>query len=578
MNFLENVTFLDARKFQLSELNLEFNKVSVMHLINDHELRAFWESQIASEISADEITQLINLQAINLRQEFESALDSFASKQTVFWLATRTAEKNTLINPFFLNILFLTFLKDFKFKYKNKLVFTDNEVLLNLQVDRFRLRHRVKFSVQRNYKAFKTVLQFAALFFGNKLQSYGLPRSKTEVVVHSFVDNESLSTLIYRERYFPGLVEWYETQGISASLLISGAGSFPLKLYKSMLRKNLKVFNEYRFYGVRDFIFALRIFLKLRLIKFNDFFIDGEDFSNISDDIHNRYGTDLGVLEALLRYRLGFKLKLQENYPRLFVTEYEGMILEKMLNLGIHSSGAQIEVYGFQHGAMFEHLICNYPTNYELSIGIIPDKIICNGQKFSELIISRGVPSSMVFVGSALRYTYLHKGFGSSVHLKDNSIVVLLPMTYPDCKDLISIFEDFSIGFNVEIHYKPHPFNDISLLLPLLKSSNNKFLYGSISEIIFNYKIVVGMTTGALLEAGLLGLCVVKIKRLLSLDFDTTFMDPELRVEVEDISDLSSVLVNLLNEHPFDTPIYNQSLLDSYFAPINPSGMEKFLI
>jgi hypothetical protein len=88
---------------------------------------------------------------------------------------------------------------------------------------------------------------------------------------------------------------------------------------------------------------------------------------------------------------------------------------------------------------------------------------------------------------------------------------------------------------------------------------------------------VVGMTTGALLEAGLLGLCVVKIKRLFSLDFDTTFMNPELRFEVKEVSDLSSVLFELLNKLPNKTSLDYKILLDSYFAPANPNGMRNFL-
>jgi hypothetical protein len=397
------------------------------------------------------------------------------------------------------------------------------------------------------------------------------------VVIHTFVDNESLSSLTYRERYFPGLLEWYENKGITVSHLISGAGLFPFKLYKSMLKNNLTVFNEYKLYGVRDFIFVISIFLKLRFTKIHNFTIDGEDFSNVSNDIHTEYGVDLGVLQALLRYKLGFRIKSQVDHPNLFITEYEGMILEKMLNLGIHASGVRIKVHGFQHGAMFEHLICNFPTEYELTLGIMPDKIICNGQKFSDLIIARGVPSEMVSIGSALRYRYLHENLQNVHDQKVNSIVVLLPMTHPDCVELINIFEDFSVEFNVEVHYKPHPFNQIALLLPLLKSPKNKFLIGSISDFIFNYKIIVGMTTGALLEAGLLGLCVVKIKRLFSLDFDTTFMNPELRFEVEEISDLSSVLFELLNRFPNKTSLDYKILLDSYFAPVNPDGMRSFL-
>jgi hypothetical protein len=577
MNFLRNITFVDARKSHFPDLNLGSKNVSVLHLVADHKLRAYWENQIPTEVSAIEITSLINLYAVKFRKEFESNLDIFASKQTVFWNATRTAEKNTLINPFFLIILLLIILKDLNFQYEEKFIITDNDYLLNLKIHDSKFKYRVINNFKKYLYTLKLILQFTLLFFGNKLQSYFLPEANTDVVIHTFVDNESLSSLTYRERYFPGLLEWYENKGITVSHLISGAGLFPFKLYKSMLKNNLTVFNEYKLYGVRDFIFVISIFLKLRFTKIHNFTIDGEDFSNVSNDIHTEYGVDLGVLQALLRYKLGFRIKSQVDHPNLFITEYEGMILEKMLNLGIHASGVRIKVHGFQHGAMFEHLICNFPTEYELTLGIMPDKIICNGQKFSDLIIARGVPSEMVSIGSALRYRYLHENLQNVHDQKVNSIVVLLPMTHPDCVELINIFEDFSVEFNVEVHYKPHPFNQIALLLPLLKSPKNKFLIGSISDFIFNYKIIVGMTTGALLEAGLLGLCVVKIKRLFSLDFDTTFMNPELRFEVEEISDLSSVLFELLNRFPNKTSLDYKILLDSYFAPVNPDGMRSFL-
>jgi hypothetical protein len=577
MNFLRNITFIDARKSHFSDLNLGSKNVSVLHLVADHKLRAYWENQVPTEVSAIEITSLINLYAVKFRHEFESNLDVFASKQTVFWHATRTAEKNTLINPFFLIILQLIILRDLNFQHEEKFIITDNDFLLNLKIHDSKFKNRIKYNFQKYIYTLKMILQFTLLFFGNKLQSYFLPEANTDVVIHSFVDNESLSSLNYQERYFPGLLEWYENKGITVSHLISGAGLFPLRLYKSMLRNNLNVFNEYKLYGLRDFFFVIGIFLKLRFTKIHNFTIDGEDFSNVSNGVHTEYGVDLGVLQALLRYKLGFRIKSRVDHPSLFITEYEGMILEKMLNLGIHASGVRIKVHGFQHGAMFEHLICNFPTEYELTLGIMPDKIICNGQKFSDLIIARGVPSEMVSVGSALRYRYLHENLQNVHDQKVNSIVVLLPMTHPDCVELINIFEDFSAEFNVEVHYKPHPFNQIALLLPLLKSPKNKFLIGSISDFIFNYKIVVGMTTGALLEAGLLGLCVVKIKRLFSLDFDTTFMNPELRFEVEEISDLSSVLFDLLNKFPNKTSLDYKILLDSYFAPINPDGMRSFL-
>ena len=98
-----------------------------------------------------------------------------------------------------------------------------------------------------------------------------------------------------------------------------------------------------------------------------------------------------------------------------------------------------------------------------------------------------------------------------------------------------------------------------------------------LGNMIFNYKVIAGMTTGALLEAGLLGLRVIKIQRQLSIDFDTTFLNPELRIQVSDSKEFQKALISL-NDSNFDTshPV-KMNLINSYFEPISASGMATFL-
>ena len=85
------------------------------------------------------------------------------------------------------------------------------------------------------------------------------------------------------------------------------------------------------------------------------------------------------------------------------------------------------------------------------------------------------------------------------------------------------------------------------------------------------------MTTGALLEAGLLGMNVIKIKRLLALDFDTTFMNTELRIEVDNGLEFHKVLKNFLNNS--NSKKFDEYLIlkKSYFAPISTAGLNNFL-
>jgi hypothetical protein len=85
------------------------------------------------------------------------------------------------------------------------------------------------------------------------------------------------------------------------------------------------------------------------------------------------------------------------------------------------------------------------------------------------------------------------------------------------------------------------------------------------------------MTTGALLEAGLLGLKVIKIQRQLSIDFDTTFLNPDLRIQVSDSKEFQKAFVSL-NESNFDTSVsVDMNLINGYFEPISVGGMAVFL-
>jgi hypothetical protein len=248
-----------------------------------------------------------------------------------------------------------------------------------------------------------------------------------------------------------------------------------------------------------------------------------------------------------------------------------------MLNLGISRSSSGVKTFGFQHGAMFEHLLCNYPTEVELQLGLVSEKIISNGSFFKDLMISRGLPRDRIVTGSALRYKYLYEPVNNDNHMRQKDLLVLLPMTIPDCLDLIKIVQDGVSELNTIIHFKPHPFSDIDFLSQQIDFSRHFIVDDLLGNLIFNYKVITGMTTGALLEAGLLGLKVIKIQRQLSIDFDTTFLNPDLRIQVSDSKEFQKAFVSL-NESNFDTSVpVNMNLINGYFEPISVGGMAVFL-
>jgi hypothetical protein len=412
-------------------------------------------------------------------------------------------------------------------------------------------------------------------FVGNLIVALRLPLINANIIIHTFVDEASGNSQIYEERYFPGLAKYYEDNGLSVSHLVSNAGNFPLNLFNAMNAQGYRVCNEFKFYRIFDLIFVARTVLKIRRAESTAFIVDGFDFQNVVNVTHLRYGIDLDVFKHILRFRFAKRLGNSLNPPKIVVTEFEGMIPEKMLNLGV--SNSPVKTIGFQHGAMFEHLLCNYPTKAELELGLVSDKIICNGTVFQNLIASKGIPRNRLVTGSALRYKYLHKQSMQNIQLAQNELLVLLPMTTPDCLDLIKIVQDGLSDLQIVAHFKPHPLNNLVFLSQNIDLSRHSIVNDTLGNLVFDYKIITGMTTGALLEVSLLGLQVVKIQRQLSLDFDTTFMNPELRIQVDNAAEFRNAVISLRDNYLEDSRRINLKLMDEYFATVTPTGMAAFL-
>jgi hypothetical protein len=498
----------------------------------------------------------------------------------MFWRATRTAEKNTLINPLFENTILINLILQLDYKRKTVVLVTDNSILLSFFQNKNMLQ-KIKgwlFSkINLHLRHIKQTCLFIMWFAGNVVVAFRIPCKETDILIHTFVDQESRSSNKYNERYFPGLVDWYKKNNLSVSHLVSGAGNYPYNLFKAMNAQGHKVFNEFKLYKLKDLIFVINTVRKLRKVRFASFVIGNIELKDLISLNHSKYGIDLDVYKHILRAQFGERLCSKANPPKVLLMEFEGMIPEKMLNLGISRSNSSIKTYGFQHGAMFEHLLCNYPTEAELELGLVSEKIISNGSIFKDLMVSRGVPKERIVTGSALRYKYLNEPATINNHGKRKDVLVLLPMTIHDCLDLIKIVEEGVNDLDTIIHFKPHPFSNIAFLSQHVDLSRHFIVDDMLGNLIFNYKVIVGMTTGALLEAGLLGLKVIKIQRQLSIDFDTTFLNPELRIQVSDSREFQKVLMALNNSN-FDTshPV-KKNLINGYFEPITASGMATFL-
>jgi hypothetical protein len=576
----DKILVIDARLRPNARTKSLLKKSSVISVVKSASLRREWINRADSELSVEDITRQINEQATNLRQDFEKALETIANYKNLFWHATRTAEKNTLINPLFEDAILVHLILSHNFQKPNKVLVTDNpELILFFKdiKDRFKIKYWLKVKLKPFFRQIEIQMLFILWFCGNRMASLLLPRIHSEILIHTFLDSETMKSSKYRERYFPDLKEFYEERNISVSHLVSGAGNYPLRIFRTMNLQGFRVFNEFKIYETRDLFFIISTVSKLRKLNAKSFMVGGIELRKLIFIIHLQFGLDLDVYKHILRFRLGQRLGGIPNAPKVLVTEFEGMIPEKMLNAGIHSSTAKLKTFGYQHGAMFENQLCNYPTQREIDLGLVSDKIVCNGEIFRQLMKSRGIPDKMLEVGSALRLKYLHQNLNSNNNPSQKDLLVLLPMPMPDCLELIGVVEEAISDLNLQAAFKPHPMHDILLLAEHLNLKKHSIVNGMLEDLIFDYKVIAGMTTGALLEAGLLGLNVIRIQRQLSLDFDSTFMNPEIRIQVNNSKEFRFALTQF-SKKSFEGNNRSALLLkNEYFASITPEGMNAFL-
>jgi hypothetical protein len=580
MTKISEIKVIDARNYSKTLHHTFPEDSSVIAIIKSNELREKWFISIYPELTPGELTEKINQLAKSHRVEFEIALEELASTKSVYWRATRTAEKNTLINPLFENVILAFLVLEHNFRHTSRILITDNPFLLSFFKNQKifeRIKNNSLSKLKYSWRNIKNLFLFLIWFIGNLIVAKQTPQKESQILIHTFIDEGSRRGQIYKERFFPGLSDWYEKNNLSVSYLLSGGGNYPLRLFKAMNAHGHNVFNEFKLYKPKDLVFVVVTASKLRRTEINSFSIRDFELKKLIIHIHSEFGIDLDVYKHILRSKLGKRLGKIANPPNVLLTEFEGMIPEKMLNLGISSSNSKIKTFGFQHGAMFEHLLCNYPTSSELRLGLVSDKIISNGSIFKDLMISRGLPSDRIVTGSALRYRYLHESIKTESPVGQKDLLVLLPMTIPDCVELIRMVQEGVSKLNTTVHFKPHPFNDISFLSHHIDLSRHTIVDNMLGNLIFDYKVIAGMTTGALLEAGLLGLNVIKIQRHLSIDFDTTFLNPELRIQVRDSEEFRNALIDLQENRSGIIQKNDKNLVESYFAPISLSGMAAFL-
>jgi hypothetical protein len=394
----------------------------------------------------------------------------------------------------------------------------------------------------------------------------------------------------FHDRYFPGLQEWLEARGASTVTIPSrsqASGS-----YRSMWRRlrgtRRRFLAPEAYYRASDYVFALREARRgAAMPKGGRLRLGGVDVTRLFDAERRRTAFDGGSLEAVLSYRLPRRLADSGLEPDLAILPFENMIPEKPLLLGARRFLPTTKLVGFQHGALYPLQLCNFVTRGESEFAPFPDRVVCNGQFFRDVLVREGLPPERAVTGPSLRYAHLWEMSRRSAGRPAGHARLLIPL--PLSLDLgVELLVKATLAFadepSLEVRLKPHPMGRVEELLRAAGIErlppSFRLVSGSMESVLVEAGVVVALASSSLYEAVAAGKPIVVVGQDAVFDLNPLGFHPDLSRVFAEPADIRSEALRLLALSEDELAAYRRRtrrLLQESFAPVTDETMGAFV-
>ncbi len=425
----------------------------------------------------------------------------------------------------------------------------------------------------------------------NLIQRWQAPPAPTEpvdIVIHTHVEPSALSQGPFEDRYTPGLEAFLRKQDLRTFTMpyLSSLGGLS-RFWRTMRGSGYHPFCEKRYYKLTDYLNAAKEAYSFSRVTLTVDPICGISVETLFASEQKRTRLEVGTLEALLRTRLGRRLAEHGIRPLGVIMEFENMILERGLILGLRADLPDTVIIGYQHGTIPPNLLCNFVQPEEIGTAPIADRVVCNGKFFQELLIDEGLPEQMVSVGGALRYQHLHQRVSDNhpeQTVEANLVLVPLPLMLSDAVELLTkTIEAFGATESFRVTLKVHPFGSLAAVLDQCAVRALPMNFGvaseSISCLLPKVGIVVGMASTTLAEAAVAGLPIISVARDVGLEFDHLAWTPELRTRArtpDEIRESATDIMRRSEAQRLSLRAHAQRYRDQFFAPISDESLKVF--
>jgi len=347
----------------------------------------------------------------------------------------------------------------------------------------------------------------------------GRPRA----ILRTFIDEGSLGADgKFRDRHLPGVCAWLEGRGYDVwtiPILYNMKRSYR-ETWDWLNRSRQQFLNPDAFYRAGDILRTLVTALRQSTLPRGRVRLNNCDVTAIFAEQRRRIAFEPDGLRWLLLAQLPRRLKEAGLEPNLLLQGYENMIPEKALILGFRRHMPSTRIVGFQHPIPPPMLLCHFPTASEAHIAPLPDRIVCNGPLFRDVMIREGLDADRVVAGPALRYAHLGRNDAPDLDEAERSscVLIALPLELGAAVEVFSkVLTALRDRREFPVKIKPHPMMNRDVLLRESGAADLPdhfaFVDGAMDVWLARARVVVSAGSAVLYEAAAAGVPSVTVGR-----------------------------------------------------------------
>ena len=413
----------------------------------------------------------------------------------------------------------------------------------------------------------------------------------TEIMVDTYLlPGDLADDGTFRDRYSPGLVDYYRGQGMNAAsypLLYGVSAARSAQMFRRMKRSATAFVPVELFVTPADVLWALvrSLAASVRRARLAPSPIPPVTLGPVVE--WHRPVTAMRGLLALVLARAPARLAASGVRPRWVIEWYENQPLDKAAQIGFAATGADVRVIALKQYPPSPNWLSLYTTTGEVAAGVAPrENWVCGRSAAASLAAFDSTGAYRVV--PALRYAYLHSEIPRQPGRK---LLALLPYARADARLILRcLFASLPVirGCFDGVVIKPHPTVDFeharSAARRAWPAADHDFLEwrrDPVEALLTESRVVVTADSSVALEAICVGRPVVVVGHTAGLKISVLdAVDGRLWGMVYDPIGLAEKLRHWSPDHPIsfeERLARGRAIRNDFFEPVSELTMRTFL-